>query len=70
MFGFPFLVSTLNFAITENDERNFRKANKCNICNNLYAKKDIRVRNHNQVKGKYIGSRHQIWKKKDTYNIS
>ena len=33
-------------AMNKKDERNFRTANKCHICNKLYSVKDIRVKNH------------------------
>lgn len=39
VFGFATLVTTFNFAVTKNDERNFRKADKCHIRNKLYANK-------------------------------
>lgn len=29
---------------SEKDERNFKRANKCYLCNKLYTEKDIRVR--------------------------
>jgi len=32
--------------VTDKDEENFRKADKCHICDKAYTDKDIRVRNH------------------------
>ena len=45
--------------LTEDDERNFRKADKCYICNKNYSAKDVRVRDHCHITGKYRGSAHQ-----------
>ena len=45
--------------ITEDDENDFKKANKCHICNKKYTEKDIRVRDHCHITGKYRGSAHQ-----------
>ena len=38
--------------MTNEDERNFKKANKCHICDKKY-KEDIRVRGHCYIIGKY-----------------
>ena len=32
--------------LTEDDERNFKNADKCYICNKKYSEKDIHVRDH------------------------
>ena len=41
------------------DEDKFQKANECYICNNKYTDKDIKVRDHCHIRGKYRGSAHQ-----------
>lgn len=45
--------------MTNEDEENFQKADKCYICGKKYVDKDIRVRDHCHVTGKYRGSAHQ-----------
>ena len=45
--------------LTEDDERNFKNADKCYICNKKYSAKDTRVRYHCHITGKYKGSAHQ-----------
>ena len=45
--------------MTEKDEEAFKKANECHICEKKYTKKDIRVRDHCHITGKYRGSAHQ-----------
>ena len=45
--------------ITEEDENKFRKADECHICNKKYINKDIVVRDHCHITGKYRGSAHQ-----------
>ena len=45
--------------MTKDDEIRFKKANECHICNNKYTDKDIRVRDHCHITGKYRGSAHQ-----------
>ena len=45
--------------LTKDDERNFKKADKCYICNKKYSVKDVRVRDHCHITGKYRGSAHQ-----------
>ena len=42
----------------ENEEE-FEKAKECHICNKKYTEKDIRVRDHCHITGKYRGSAHQ-----------
>ena len=44
--------------MTNEDERNFKKANKCHICDKKYKEEDIRVRDHCHIDGKYRGSAH------------
>ena len=45
--------------MTEDDENDFKKANECHICDKKYTEKDIRVRDHCHITGKYRGSAHQ-----------
>ena len=42
--------------LTKDDEQNFKNANKCHICNKKYSEKDIRVRGHCHITGKYRAS--------------
>ena len=45
--------------MTKEDEEKFLKANECYICNKKYTDKDIKVRDHCHITGKYRGSAHQ-----------
>ena len=45
--------------MTELDEKEFKKATTCHICDKKYTEKDIRVRDHCHITGKYRGSAHQ-----------
>ena len=45
--------------ITKEDEKDFQKAIKCHICDQQYTDKDIRVRDHCHITGKFRGSAHQ-----------
>ena len=45
--------------MTEKDKAEFEKAKKCHICEKKYTKKDIRVKDHCHITGKYRGSAHQ-----------
>ena len=45
--------------LTKDDKRNFKNADKCYICNKKYSTKDVRVRDHCHIAGKYGGSAHQ-----------
>ena len=45
--------------MTKKDEDKFKKAEECYICNKKYTNKDIRVRDHCHITGKYRGSAHQ-----------
>ena len=45
--------------MTEADEEEFKKAKECHICDKKYTEKDIRVRDHCHITGKYRGSAHQ-----------
>ena len=45
--------------MTDDDELCFKLFDKCYICNNKYTDKDIRVRDHCHITGKYRGSAHQ-----------
>ena len=44
---------------TDNDELSFKLELKCHICEESYKDKDIRVRDHCHITGKYRGSAHQ-----------
>ena len=45
--------------MTDNDELSFKLEEKCHICNKKYTDKDIRIRDHCHITGKYRGSAHQ-----------
>ena len=45
--------------MTAKDEEKFQKDKKCHICDKRYTEKDIRVRDHCHITGKYRGSAHQ-----------
>ena len=45
--------------MTKEDEEEFKKAKECYICDKKYTEKDIRVRDHCHITGKYRGSTHQ-----------
>ena len=45
--------------MTDEDEDAFQKAIKCHICDIKYTNKDIRVRDHCHITGKFRGSAHQ-----------
>ena len=45
--------------MTQDDENEFQKAEACHICDKAYTIKDIRVRDHCHITGKYRGSAHQ-----------
>ena len=45
--------------MTEVDEEEFKKGTTCHICDKKYTEKDIRVRDHCHITGKYRGSAHQ-----------
>ena len=45
--------------MTDEDEDAFQKATKYHICDIKYTKKDVRVRDHCHITGKYRGSAHQ-----------
>ena len=46
-------------AMTEQDIKDFESANKCHICDKTYVGKDVRVRDHCHVTGRFRGSAHQ-----------
>ena len=48
-----------DMVLTKDDERNLKNADKCYVCNKKYSEKDIRVRDHCHITGKYRGSAHQ-----------
>ena len=45
--------------MTKEDEEKFQKAKECHICDKKYTEKDIQVRDHCHIIGKYRGSAHQ-----------
>ena len=45
--------------MTNDDVDKFEKATKCHICDKEYTEKDIQVRDHCHITGKYRGSAHQ-----------
>ena len=45
--------------MTNENEIDFQKAIKCHICDKQYKEKDIRVRDHCHITGKFRGSAHQ-----------
>ena len=45
--------------MTEENEQEFKKATTCHICDKKYTEKDIRVRDHCHITGKFRGSSHQ-----------
>ena len=45
--------------MTEDDEQRFRTMDGCYICGNKYTDKDVLVRDHCHITGKFRGSAHQ-----------
>ena len=45
--------------MTEDDERHFKTMDGCHICGEKYTDKDVRVRDHCHITGKFRGSAHQ-----------
>ena len=45
--------------MTEVDEQNFKTMDGCHICGEKYTDKDVRVRDHCHITGKFRGSAHQ-----------
>ena len=45
--------------VTEKNEEAFQKTEECHICDRKYTDKDVRVRDHCHITGKYRGSAHQ-----------
>ena len=45
--------------MTKENETDFQKATKCHICDKPYKDKDIQVRDHCHITGKFRGSAHQ-----------
>ena len=45
--------------MTDEDEANFEAMNHCHICGNKYEDKDVRVRDHCHITGKFRGSAHE-----------
>ena len=47
------------FVMTEVDEQHFKTMDGCHICGEMYTDKDVRVRDHCHITGKFRGSAHQ-----------
>ena len=47
------------FVMTEVDEQNFKTMDGCHICGEKYTDKEVRVRDHCHITGKFRGSAHQ-----------
>ena len=45
--------------MTENDELCFKLTDKCHVCGEKYTDKDLHVRDHCHVTGRFMGSAHQ-----------
>ena len=45
--------------MTEDDEQCFRTMDGCHIYGEKYTDKDVRVRDHCHITGKFLGSAHQ-----------
>ena len=45
--------------MTDNDEQCFRTMDGCHICDEKYTDKDVCVRDHCHITGKFRGSAHQ-----------
>ena len=45
--------------MTKENKTDFQQSTKCHICDNQYTDKDVRVRDHCHITGKYRGSAHQ-----------
>ena len=55
--------------ITRDDEEKFQKSIECHACNKKYDDKDVRVRNHCCITGRYLGSAHKECKQKLTMRM-
>ena len=47
--------------MSKENERHFRKASACHICNKSKSEKNITIRDHYHRTGEYKGSAHQIF---------
>ena len=45
--------------MTEDDEQCFKTMDGCHVCGEKYIDKDVRVRDHCHITGKFRGSAHQ-----------
>ena len=45
--------------MTDEDETNFEAMNHCHICDNKFTDKNVRVRDHCHITGKFRGSAHK-----------
>ena len=46
-------------AMTKEDSEDFKNSTKCWICDNDYIDKDVKLRDHCHITGKYRGSPHR-----------
>ena len=46
-------------AMTKEDSEDFKNSTKCWICDNGYIDKDVKLRDHCHITGKYRGSPHR-----------
>lgn len=44
--------------MTDEDDQNFKKVEKCHICDKKYTGKDVRVRDHYHITGTSIEVQH------------
>lgn len=57
--------------MTKDDENYLNTTHKCPICDKRYTDKDIRVRDHGHITGKYRGSyHHQNFKFIDSFQYT
>ena len=45
--------------MTKNDEMRFKLMDRCHICGETYTAKDVHVRDHCHITGKFKGSAHK-----------
>ena len=47
--------------MTKEDNEDFKKFTKCQICDKDYIDNDVKVKDHCRITGKYRGSAHRDW---------
>ena len=50
------IISREDMILTEENIKDFGTADKCHICDEKYSEKDIKVKDHCHIAGKYRGS--------------